>query len=209
MNAWQEYKSLLRGTRNYGIALLLVAVFWWSLLYKFGNTELFLCVNSLRAPYADNLAIAFSALGNGWTFAVVIVIASFLRGWKSALVGVLVFAFSSLVINILKHFIFSGYSRPASSLKVQTVANEVLHYHNSFPSGHTTTGFAMAFFLAVCFRKSGLNFFLVFLGVGVGWSRMYLGQHWPADVLAGLVTGSVTAYLGMLFSVLMKLHKQL
>lgn len=66
---------------------------------------------------------------------------------------------------------------------------------SSFPSGHTTAIFA---WLVPILLTSGLWLtFLVpialIIGISVGWSRMYLGLHYPSDVAAGALIGSVTA----------------
>jgi len=66
---------------------------------------------------------------------------------------------------------------------------------SSFPSGHTTAIFA---WLVPILLTSGiwLSVFMplaLLIGLSVGWSRMYLGLHYPSDVAAGAILGSMTA----------------
>jgi len=60
-------------------------------------------------------------------------------------------------------------------------------HSGSFPSGHTTTSFACATVLSVFVPRAAPAFYL--LALAIGFSRIYVGVHWPFDVLGGIVLG--------------------
>jgi undecaprenyl-diphosphatase len=64
---------------------------------------------------------------------------------------------------------------------------------HSFPSGHTTAIFSLItpYILSI----PQLAFILIPLGTCVGISRIYLGLHYPSDVLAGGILGTITGVL--------------
>jgi membrane-associated phospholipid phosphatase len=65
---------------------------------------------------------------------------------------------------------------------------------NTFPSGHTVSVIAFAcVWFAVSWRKA---FPLLIAALIVGFSRIMVGAHWPADVLGGIVVGCVSAWAG-------------
>ena len=65
----------------------------------------------------------------------------------------------------------------------------------SFPSGHTTSIFALATMLAIFSRRRNTKIACLLGAVLVGYSRIYLGQHFLGDVLTGSCIGTITAVL--------------
>ena len=61
----------------------------------------------------------------------------------------------------------------------------------SFPSGHAASSFAAAVTLFQFYKKSGIA--AITLATLIAFSRVYLFMHWPSDVLAGALLGTVVA----------------
>jgi len=99
-----------------------------------------------------------------------------------------------LTVNIVKRLI--GRGRPVvfdgnGTLAFHSVVND--WQFQSFPSGHSTTIFAFAFVVGFLWPRAFWP--AMALAVLVGISRVAVGMHYPTDVVAGAVLGTMGAYL--------------
>ena len=79
-----------------------------------------------------------------------------------------------------------------------------INIHLSFPSGHTTTAFAIFTMLTLFARNKNWGFVFVILAWLTGYSRCYLFQHFPEDILGGVVIGVFSSII--VYTWLMNLH---
>ena len=127
-----------------------------------------------------------------WVIGIVVVAFMALRRWYTVAVFTALAALGGLTAEIVKNFV--SRPRPTPDLaRITTVLNSF-----SFPSGHVTSYVAFygfLFYLAFTSmpRRSPLRIpLLLFFGslvLLVGASRVYMGQHWASDTLAGYALG--------------------
>jgi undecaprenyl-diphosphatase len=101
--------------------------------------------------------------------------------------------FSGLVSQIPKHLV--GRARPPLFATHGAYDFNPLAFKSalaSFPSGHTITGFAVAFSLAFFWPRRAWPLLALF-AVAIGASRIIIGAHYPSDVTAGAFIGAASA----------------
>ncbi|WP_379132695.1 phosphatase PAP2 family protein [Paenibacillus sp. sgz500958] len=134
--------------------------------------------------YLTHIAGATSAIGINlliWFFAP--------EPWRTtALQALIALAVSHIPVAIAK--MLYPRMRPYLVLPGTNTFQNPLKDH-SFPSGHTTAIFA--FTVPYMAAQPALTFLLLPLACTIGFSRIYLGLHYPSDVLAGAVIGTSVA----------------
>ena len=164
----------------------------------YSKEESFFLVNSLHTPFGDVFFKGLTHLGDGILFALITVVFALYR-YRLALLGLIIFLTSSLIAQVLKLTLFDHIKRPVghfgSDADIHFVEGVTRHVNNSFPSGHTTTAFALAMFLVLAFEMKKGGFLIALLAILVGYSRVYLAVHFPIDVYFGSLIGVISAVL--------------
>lgn len=148
---------------------------------------------SLRNPGLNELMVFFTQMGDlrGYIIITVLIAAAFyikFKSWKYIIQLVLVILLAGLANRILK----AVFNRPRPEAE-HLVTVETL----SYPSGHAMSAMAFYGFLIFLFsffkmkplvKGVFIGLFVVLIAV-IGISRIYLGVHYPSDVLAGYIAG--------------------
>jgi undecaprenyl-diphosphatase len=111
------------------------------------------------------------------------------------------FLIAALAVNQLVGMVWFR-ERPVPEFEIGNVLSTVAGT-KSFPSDHTTAAFTLAiplFFVSWQWGWAG-----VLAGLLIGFSRVVLGVHWPTDILAGIILGTLWGLLsGFIFKKLSK-----
>ncbi len=153
---------------------------------------------TFSTPFMDQLMVFLSALGNAGALWLFLGVSFFIMGirWKRlrdmGILLLLCVGASALACNlVLKPCV--DRMRPYDLLGyADTLLIPPLH-DASFPSGHTAACFAAATAFYARNRVWGCAAYV--FGALMGFSRLYLGVHFPTDVLAGAVVGTAMAAL--------------
>lgn len=158
--------------------------------------ESFIQLNFFHHPYLDTFFINYTLLGDGvFTITLCLILLLYER-FTLAIQLILAYLSSGIVVQILKQLIQAPRPKVVFSETEYTYFFDGLTRSglSSFPSGHTASAFALATLLALHTKNKYLKLLYLFLSIIIGYSRIYLGHHFPIDVLAG-------AFIGLLSSV--------
>jgi hypothetical protein len=173
----------------------ILALLLYLISYLQTRETVFLWLNRDLGNFADYAFNFTSYLGEGWIWLPYFIV---LVGWfkKDALFILLNFLISTLLTQLPKNFIWDKVSRPmASSIpheQIHTVKGVTMHLWNSFPSGHTATAFTLFLVSVYLFPKKEILMIGILYAIACGYSRVYLGQHFPLDLAGGITVGIIT-----------------
>jgi membrane-associated phospholipid phosphatase len=187
-------KDVLYKVRAFFIPYMVVLVLCLLIKIMFSREQIYFAVNSRNFPLGDFIAPYLTDLGNFWAV-VVLSLILVLFSYSKAFMLLLVNGITALIAQIVKHIFDSP--RPILYFQSQLVhihfvkGVEMLRLH-SFPSGHTVSAFTTALLFTYWAKNKFWGFPLLLLAICVGYSRMYLSEHFFEDVTAGSVIGTIS-----------------
>jgi membrane-associated phospholipid phosphatase len=192
---FRDVTTLIRRIPGFVAALLAFIAAAMLLLLLFDPGFPTLWANAHHNRQLDTFFNQMTLLGD-WVIYLLAVAVGWSISHRRALATIAALALSGLLVSLLKFQVFDDRKRPAGIYEngtLRQVECEDLHRAHSFPSGHTTTAFAGFCCLAFFTRSRILQFTFGLTAIAVAYSRLYLGQHFLADTLAGAVIGTLCA----------------
>jgi undecaprenyl-diphosphatase len=171
------------------------------------DARIFLLVYAAAGGVLTWLALLLSAIGSGWIIVALVATCAIPRWRRWSLTLGATLAASGVVVFVLKKIV--DRHRPCVVLPgVHALC--AMPTDPSFPSGHACGAFTAAVFIVVVmYGREEARFpvlsptgrgllcaLLVTMALGIAWSRVYLGVHFPIDVTVGAFLGAWSGALG-------------
>lgn len=196
-NSLRGVGALIADNRYYFAAYALALVVGVYFLLSIEKGDAVLWINSGHTEALDRAFLGLSWLGNGIFWGLLLIPILFVKV-KYSLHLLSSYAFSGIFAQILKKI----FDLPRPKKFFPREVFESLHTFDphsylSFPSGHSTTAFAMTLILAIITRNKPIGIFYLIVAVLIAVSRVYLAEHFLVDIFFGSILGvliSVVSY---------------
>ncbi|CAN5883350.1 hypothetical protein BH11BAC7_BH11BAC7_16840 [soil metagenome] len=201
----QAIKSCLRHSIYFLVPFGLFLLCAETILFLNTKDVIHLSINSHYNAFGDLVMPYFTLAGDGIPITILVLL---LIAWNrkfGTMTGIAVLIASGIT-QLLKHTIFSGEPRPKlffmnTPAPIRFVPNVENYLFDSFPSGHTTAAFAFYFCLVFAVKNNYLKSGLFLFALLIGYSRIYLSQHFLNDVFFGAIIGTLTSFAVMTYGV--------
>ena len=187
------------------LSLILAVVLGLALLYvQKGELHLLLC--DRHTPARDIFYKYYTQVAEWFPYVVCVCLLLFSRIGDGVCASAAMI-FSALTTQLFKHIInaprpLTWFEQNLPDIQLPLVEGVRMNYWFSFPSGHTTSFFALAFVVSIVATKKlhgpwtvAIQLVLFIAAMLGAYSRIYLSQHFSSDVLAGIIVGVLVSIL--------------
>ncbi len=160
-----------------------------------GKQEFFLVLNADLGKWADYFFVFCTTLGDGAIWVIVAILFFLFRKNKFPLL-LSAIVVSTLIAQLTKNYVFPAEPRPIAAITntsaIHTVTGIEVHKAFSFPSGHTATAFTIYLLACLLIKRKWIIPVGFVYALLVGYSRVYLAQHFPLDIGGGMIAAVIT-----------------
>lgn len=147
-----------------------------------------------QSKFLDLLGIFLADYLGYFLIVALVILLFFEKNWRERFYNfsllILSFLLSWGLITEIIHFIYNR-PRPFLALNFSPLINHAAS--PSFPSGHAAAFFAIAF--AVYFINKRWSIWFLVAAVIMGLARIFVGVHWPLDIIGGAVAGFISVFV--------------
>jgi membrane-associated phospholipid phosphatase len=195
-------KAILKANLSFLFPYIIFIVFGAVLIVMNNKADTHLEFNAFHNSFFDSIFYYITYLGDGVTALLITLLLLVVRFRYALVVGVSNII-SALITQTLKHTVFADVVRPKKFFEgihdLYFVPGVENYLYNSFPSGHTTCAFSLYLALALIVDKKTYKMYFFIIALLVGYSRIYLSQHFFEDVYAGSFIGVATTTIVFYF----------
>lgn len=162
------------------------------LIQNFDTSALLYIQDYLRSPILSAVMVFFSTIGNVGIIWIALGLSLLIpKRTRRGGFDLLICLAAAYIVNdlIIKEIV--ARVRPYDAIEGLTILVKPLSSF-SFPSGHANSSFAAAMALTLAFGKKGAWAYIP--AALIAFSRCYVGVHYPSDVLAGILVGTLVAW---------------
>lgn len=163
------------------------------------DSELALAMNADRGIVVTTIMVAASRYGREYFWAGIVAVMLIFSKNETKIKAIelaILFAVGVVAGEVVKQLIVKP--RPFKTI-AELVTRVPKDYDSSFPSGHAIIVTIGATFALLKFEKKSIAVLLTLEASIVAYSRIYVGMHYPLDVVGGIFLGSAIAFLGVFF----------
>ncbi len=180
------------------------------------DTELFLFLNGIHSSFWDTVMYYFSAK-TPW-IPLYLAVAFFIFKKFKLKKGIVIMIFFALLITMADQISVKMFKnvferlRPCHNPQIQHLVHTLNHCGGQFGfvSSHAANSFAFAVFSLLILRAKWYTYGILLWAFLVSYSRVYLGVHYPGDIIFGALLGAIIAiFLFIIYQLLFKKVKVL
>lgn len=173
------------------------------------DKALFLFLNGINSPFWDYV---MNAISHKYTFVPLYAVVIYFFFKQFGRNGFLVLVMAVFTITVADQVSSSIIKvavqrlRPSHNPEFSQIIHLVFDKHGGlygFVSSHAANSFGFAMFTLLLFKKRWFTISILVWATVVSYSRIYLGLHYPGDILGGAVVGVLAGMLG--YAILMRL----
>jgi len=201
-----EFKKILSENKVFLIPYIIVSITSVIFILSIGKVDIHIFINKYHSPFFDFFFKYFTHIGDG-ILAIVISVLFLFISYRWAIISATSSILIMIIIRFLKKNIFDDWFRPTmffdyfykGEYTLYLIQDISMRGKYSFPSGHSTTAFAIFFLLAIMVKNKVLKFSFFIIASLAAFSRIYLSQHFLEDTIAGSFIGISITFATYLF----------
>ena len=167
------------------------------------DTQILLFFNSLHSPFFDHFMMAFTGKFIWVPMYIAVIYIIYRRfGWKVATCYTLAIPIAITLADQICASAIRPWAERLRPTNINNPINTMLHIVDGyrggrygFPSCHASNSFALAIFLTFLFNNRRFTIFILAWAIINSYSRLYLGVHYPGDLIVGGIVGGCIGYL--------------